>query len=76
MLGIWQTILLVFLLLSFVLPLIALINIVRSEFKGRNDKLIWVLIVLLLPVLGSLVYFIIGGSQKVDKSEHMDFYSK
>jgi hypothetical protein len=76
MMGIWQIFLLLFILLSFLLPLIALINIVKSEFKGSNDKLIWVLVVLLLPILGSLIYFIIGSSQKVDKSESMDYYSK
>ena len=76
MIGIWQIFLLLFALSSFLLPLIALINIVKSEFKGSNDKLIWVLVVLLLPILGSLIYFIIGSSQKVDKSESMDYYSK
>lgn len=51
MIGIWQTFLLLILLLSFILPLIAIINIVSSEFNGANDKLIWVLVVLLLPIL-------------------------
>ncbi|WP_281541494.1 PLDc N-terminal domain-containing protein [Maribacter aestuarii] len=76
MIGIWQIFLLLFALSSFLLPLIALINIVKSEFKGSNDKLIWVLVVLLLPILGSLVYFVVGSSQKVDKTENMDFYTK
>lgn len=74
--GIWQTFLLLLIVSSFVLPLIAIINIVRSEFKENNSKLIWVLIVLFLPIMGSLVYFVVGPSQKKDETESMDYYSK
>ncbi len=76
MMGIWQTFLILFITSSFLLPLIALINIEKSEFKGSNDKLIWVLVVLFLPILESLIYFTMGSRQKVDKSESMDYYSK
>jgi drug/metabolite transporter (DMT)-like permease len=47
-----------------VLPLIALIDILRSEFK-RNDKIIWVLVVILSNLIGTLLYFMIGAKQKV-----------
>lgn len=53
------------LVLILILPVIALVDIVRSQFVG-NDKLIWVLIVLFLPVLGSILYFIIGNRQKIN----------
>ena len=59
-LGIWQT----FLLLVVILPIIAIISIVKNEFKG-NDKLIWVLITLFLPFFGSILYFIIGRPKKL-----------
>lgn len=74
--GIWQIILLLLVVLSLVLPLIAIINIVKSEFRDNNSKLIWVFIVLFLPIIGSLVYFIVGPSQKLDETESMDYYSK
>jgi len=48
-----------------VLPIIALVDIVRSDFKDSNNKLMWVIIVLLLPILGTILYFIIGRGQKV-----------
>ena len=47
------------------LPIIALIDIVRSNFKRDNDKLIWVLIVLLFNIIGSILYFVVGVNQKV-----------
>ena len=45
------------------LPLIALIDIIRNDFDG-NNKLMWVLIVLFLPFLGSVLYFLIGRNQR------------
>lgn len=51
-------------LVVFILPLMALIDIVKSRFED-NNKIIWVLIVLLLPFLGSIVYFIVGRKQKL-----------
>jgi len=42
----------------------ALVDIVRSEFRG-NDKLVWVLVVIFFPLLGSILYFLIGRSSKI-----------
>ncbi|WP_207784668.1 PLDc N-terminal domain-containing protein [Marinifilum breve] len=56
----------IFTILIFLLPLIALIDIIRCEFTNSN-KLIWVLIVLLFPFFGSILYFIFGLKQKIRK---------
>ena len=48
----------------FILPIIALIDILKSDFKG-NDKLIWVLVVIFLSLLGVLLYYTIGRQQKI-----------
>ncbi|GAP70804.1 phospholipase_D-nuclease N-terminal [Bacteroidales bacterium 6E] len=48
----------------FILPLIALILVVTNQFEG-NDKLMWVLIILFLPILGSLLYFIFGHGRRL-----------
>lgn len=53
------------LLLVFLVPLVALIDILRSNFKGQHDKLIWVIIVLLMSFVGSILYFVIGRKQRV-----------
>ncbi len=51
-------------LLALALPIIALIDILRSEFKG-NDKIIWVILVLFFNLIGTLLYFMIGTKQKI-----------
>lgn len=52
-------------LISFIITLVALIDIVRSDFKGDNDKIIWILLTLFLSPIGAILYFIIGKKQKV-----------
>jgi hypothetical protein len=47
-----------------IFPLVALISILRNKFPD-NDKLIWVIVVLLLPILGSLLYFVIGRNKRL-----------
>ncbi|MDQ2180446.1 PLDc N-terminal domain-containing protein [Marinifilum sp. D714] len=64
--GVWQLIIILFSLLALLLPLIAIIDILRSEFTN-NNKLIWVLVVLLLPFFGPILYFIFGLKQKIRK---------
>lgn len=53
-------------LLPSVLWIFAIIDILKSNFKDSTNKIIWVLIVLLLPVLGSILYFIFAGQQKTN----------
>ncbi len=50
----------------FVIPIIALVDIIKSEFKGSNDKLIWVLIVLFTWIIGAVLYYFIGREQKLN----------
>lgn len=50
--------------LPIILWLWALKDCIKREFKS-NDKLIWVLIIIFLPLLGSLLYLIIGRKQTV-----------
>lgn len=48
----------------FLLPILALVDIVRSKFEG-NLQLIWILVVLFFNIIGSILYFIIGRNQKI-----------
>jgi membrane protein DedA with SNARE-associated domain len=61
MIGSFQLILILFVLLP---TIIALIDIVRNEFSG-NNKIVWLLVVLLGNFLGAILYFIIGRKQKL-----------
>jgi hypothetical protein len=58
-------------IMLFILWLVALIDILKSEFAGSN-KMIWFLTVTFLPLLGSVLYFIIGRGQKVTHHEPPD----
>jgi len=53
-------------LFIFLLPLLALISALMSDFPG-NEKILWVLIILLLPFLGSVLYFLIGRNQRISR---------
>jgi hypothetical protein len=57
-------IVLFFLLFILILPLIALVDILKSNFEG-NNKLIWVIVVIFLSAVGALLYWLIGRKQKV-----------
>jgi len=55
--------LLIVLLFILLLPLIALVDILKSNFEG-NTKLIWVIVVIFLNIVGAILYFLIGRNQK------------
>ena len=57
----WQSILLI----STVLLIYCLIDILKNSFNG-NDKVIWVLGILFVPIVGSLLYLFIGRKQKLE----------
>jgi len=50
--------------IPFLMLVIALIDILRSEFQEPNNKIVWLLVTILLPFIGSLLYFLIGRGQK------------
>jgi cell division protein FtsX len=57
----------IFIILAVVVLWIwALVDVLRSEFKS-NNKIIWILVVLLLGILGALLYLLIGRSHKLLK---------
>ena len=66
MIGVWQLILILIILLGIIPTIIALIDILKSEFKG-NNKIVWILVVLLANFFGAVLYFLIGREQKIKK---------
>ena len=48
------------------LPLMALISVLTNEFRG-NDKILWVLVIIFLPFLGSVLYFLIGRDRRINR---------
>jgi hypothetical protein len=40
-------------------------DVVISKFASDTDKLIWVLIVVLVPFLGTILWFVIGRGKRI-----------
>lgn len=65
LIGPWEVLIIIAISTACVLlPLIALIDIVRNGFKG-NDKLQWILAVIFFNIIGSVLYFLFGSRQKI-----------
>nr|WP_223447621.1 PLD nuclease N-terminal domain-containing protein [Polaribacter litorisediminis] len=52
-------------LVSILLSIYCLINLLKHKFEN-NDKLIWILVVIFLPILGSILYLSIGKRKKLN----------
>ncbi len=39
--------------------IVPLVDILKNEFNG-NNKIIWIMVVIFLPVLGGMLYFVLG----------------
>jgi hypothetical protein len=48
----------------FILWVYCLIDVLRSDFKDPNMKLIWVLILLFVHIMGPLAYLFLGKNSK------------
>jgi hypothetical protein len=62
--GLGMIELLLICLLLMIPSLIALIDILRYDFQ-ENQKLIWLIVVLLVPMVGAIAYFAIGRKQRI-----------
>lgn len=68
-LGVSQILLLLLIPIVILLfVLIALIDVLKHNFNG-NDKIVWVLVIILLPILGTILYFLIGANQKIKQTK-------
>lgn len=52
-----------------ILWVIALVDCLRSNFE-KEGKILWILVIVFLPILGSLLYLMIGRSQKLSARDH------
>ncbi|MDA8401924.1 MAG: PLDc N-terminal domain-containing protein [Deltaproteobacteria bacterium] len=67
MFGFGMLFMFLFWIASIVLWISALIDILKSDFRGGSDKIVWLLVVVFLPLLGAILYFTIGKNQKINK---------
>ncbi len=62
--GPTELIVLGILLLPLLLWIFALVDMLKNEFTGSN-KIVWLLVVILVPVIGAIFYFLMGRQQKI-----------
>lgn len=49
--------------LGILLPVFAIVDIVRSRIND-NDKIIWILIIIFIPIMGSILYFLLTQNRR------------
>ncbi len=52
-------------LVALPLALLAILDVVRSDFRRDSDRVLWAIIVLSVPFIGPILYFLIGRKQKL-----------
>jgi len=52
-------------IIGTIIYIFTLVDVLRSRFHTPTDKLIWVLIVIFLPLLGTVLWFLIGRGRAV-----------
>lgn len=53
-------------LLGFLVYAYTIYEVVTSRFANSTDKLIWALIVVLVPFLGTILWFVIGRNKRLN----------
>lgn len=56
-----------FVVFCLILPFVAIIDIATNKAMEGSNKLLWIVIVVFAPVIGSVIYFLIG-KKKAEKN--------
>jgi hypothetical protein len=62
----WILVLLGIFLLA--LPIWAIVDIIRSDFKKPDNRLLWIILIVLVPIVGSIIYYFMRDGQRVARS--------
>lgn len=55
----------IILLFPVLLVTYCIADIITSSFKNDSVKILWILVVLVAPLIGSLIYLAVGRTQKI-----------
>ncbi len=53
-------VILLFFLLPVVLWIFAIVDLIQRQFQDQTNKIVWALVILLVPFFGSILYFLVG----------------
>lgn len=51
--------------LGLIIYIYTIIDVVRNKFANPSDRLVWILIVILVPLLGTILWFLIGRNKRL-----------
>lgn len=52
-------------LLAILVYAYTIYDVVTSKFANSNDRLVWILIVVLVPLLGTILWFLVGRNKRL-----------
>ncbi|MEN2280695.1 PLDc N-terminal domain-containing protein [Algoriphagus sp. SE2] len=52
-------------IIGFAIYAYTIYDVVISNFHNSNDRVIWLLIVVLVPFLGTILWFLIGREKRI-----------
>ncbi len=59
-------IILIFILPALILPIFALVQVSQDRSQTEVSKAVWVLVILLAPIIGPIVYLLIGRNNRLE----------
>lgn len=68
--GLWRTGIDGIAVFIFIFWLYTLVDCVTKESSEGNDKLVWTLIILLVPLIGSLLYYFVRRPERIKAAGH------
>lgn len=51
-------------IIAIALYIFGIVDIVKGSFRGDSEKIIWLIVVLIFPILGVLIYLLFGRSHR------------
>jgi len=59
-------------ILQMVLMIAAIISLVRKPTPFDNEKILWLLLIVLVSTIGPIIYFVIGSAKLDEKAARME----
>jgi hypothetical protein len=65
-LGLLELILITFTVITIVLVIpFSIYDVIKSKEMSDNHKFLWILFIIVAPILGAIIYLLLGRKQKV-----------
>jgi len=55
-------------ILQLILMITAIVSLFRKPYTPGNDRLLWLLLILLINIIGPIIYFAIGSNKLDEKA--------